>query len=994
MGPGCRIAVPGVAPYDDAMPTTTETAFNVELANALRTKHPRWREGERIGAEQTGVFLGHPGLQPDIVIRHPGGAPVVVETEFEPAATVEADARARLGMKMADSGDVVDQAIAVRVPESLRSVDQGVLAQHIAEAPFEYCVLTRRDAEPEDPDRWPEEGWLAGGIDELAGLIEQTALSERRIAEGMAILEDGVSQAARRLRSDLEDRPEVLAKIAEELHQEDGEQTSRMAMAIVANALTVHTAIAGAFGIATLDELRDSRERLSKSKVLRTWRRILRDINYWPIFKIASDVLLPIPDGVARRALERLHGVAAELDGIGATSTQDLAGQMFGRLITDRKFLATFYTLPSSAALLAELAVSRLEVDWSDPDEVKKLRIADLACGTGVLLSAAYRAVAARHRRAGGDDADLHRDMIEDALIGADIMPAATHLTASMLSSAHPTVTFGRTRIHTMPYGRQDDSTNRPVAIGSLDLIASDTQPSLFGTGEHVLTGFGEAIEVEDYTQRGDEIRLPHGSADLVIMNPPFIRPTNHAAGREMPVPSFAGFGTSHDEQREMSKVLRGIRSGLQQPASHGHAGLASNFLDLAHAKVKPGGVIALVLPVAVLSGQAWSAARALLERDYRNLAVVTLATTGQTDRAFSADTGIAEALVVATRSAPSSSQDSDADALYLNLRSRPPGTAEGIEIARLLSGDLSEGAGLFDIGSRTIGCYIGGSLADGGCAQLREPHVAETAIALRDGNLRLPHTRGLYALPIATLGDLGVHGLHDLDIYGTKRDGTPQGPFEIISRGEGTPTYAVLWAHHAARERRLVVEPDSEGRVRPRQEEDALDVWETATRIHFNRDFRLNSQSLAACLTPGRSIGGRAWPNFSVEGDERREEALALWVNTTLGLICFWWVGGRQQQGRSILTISGLPRLPVLDVRALSDSQLGLARAIFSEFAERDLLPANEAYRDATRTSLDRAVLCELLGLPESILEPLDVLRLQWCSEPTVHGGKSTRPA
>ena len=56
-------------------------------------------------------------------------------------------------------------------------------------------------------------------------------------------------------------------------------------------------------------------------------------------------------------------------------------------------------------------------------------------------------------------------------------MPAATHLTASMLSGAHPAVTFGRTRIHTMPYGRQEDVTGRPAAIGSLDLIASDAQP-------------------------------------------------------------------------------------------------------------------------------------------------------------------------------------------------------------------------------------------------------------------------------------------------------------------------------------------------------------------------------------------------------------------------------------------------------------------------------------------------------------------------------------
>ena len=120
---------------------------------------------------------------------------------------------------------------------------------------------------------------------------------------------------------------------------------------------------------------------------------------------------------------------------------------------------------------------------------------------------------------------------------------------------------------------------------------------------------------------------------------------------------------------------------------------------------------------------------------------------------------------------------------------------------------------------------------------------------------------------------------------------------------------------------------------------------------------------------------------------------ALALWANTTLGLISFWWVAGRQQQGRAILTISGLPALPVLDVRTLDLRQLGIAARIFEDFRDWTFLPANEAYRDDTRKALDRAVLCDLLGLPESILEPLDVLRAQWCAEPTVHGGKSTRP-
>ena len=976
------------------MPLTTETAFNVDLATALRGKHPRWREGDRIGAEQTSVFQGHPGLRPDIVIRHPGGAPVIVETEFEPAPTVEADAHARLGMVMADTGDIVEQAIAVRIPDDLKSVDQASLGDHIATAELHYCVLTRREAEPDDPERWPESGWLTGGIDDLAGLIEQTALSERRIAEGMRILEEGVSQAAARLRSDLEeDRPAVLETIAEALHQEDGEQTSRMAMAIVANALTVHTAIAGTFEIETLDELRDSQGRLSKSKVLRTWRHILDDINYWPIFSIATDVLLPIPNGTAHAVLGRLHEVAAELDGIGVTSTQDLAGQMFGRLITDRKFLATFYTLPSSAALLAELAVSKLNVDWADPEAVKALLIADLACGTGVLLSAAYRAVASRHRRAGGDDAELHRAMMEHALIGADIMPAATHLTASMLSSAHPTVTFGNTQIHTMPYGRQGKEAGDVIAIGSLDLIESDTMLSLFSTGAQIVSGTGEDEAAAGFR----ELVLPMSTADLVIMNPPFTRPTNHESGHDVPVPSFAGFSTSTDEQAYMSAALKRIRSQLAEPAGDGNAGLASNFIDLAHQKLKPGGVLALVLPLTVVSGGSWQAARALLASHYDDLTVVTLAAMGQSTRAFSADTDMGEALIIAVkRSEPLERSPADAPATYVNLWRRPQASVDATQLSRTLTEIPDHETGFIRVGEDDVGCFIRASVADGGSASLRQPYVAATAVGLRRGSLRLPRLKETFGVPITTLAQLGKRGLVDRDISGeeTNKAGDPRGPFSVVFSGaKAEAEYPALWGHDADRERRLVVQPDGEGRVRPSQDARAVDVWDTATRLHFNRDFRLNSQSLAACLTPKQSIGGRAWPNFGVDGDPRREEALALWANTTLGLISFWWVAGRQQQGRAILTISNLPSLPVLDVRELDVRQLGIAKQIFENFRDWTFLPANEAHRDDTRKELDRAVLCELLGLPESILEPLGVLREQWCAEPTVHGGKSTRP-
>ena len=90
------------------------------------------------------------------------------------------------------------------------------------------------------------------------------------------------------------------------------------------------------------------------------------------------------------------------------------------------------------------------------------------------------------------------------------------------------------------------------------------------------------------------------------------------------------------------------------------------------------------------------------------------------------------------------------------------------------------------------------------------------------------------------------------------------------------------------------------------------------------------------------------------------------MWLNSTLGLLGRWWVSNRQQQ-------------------ALAE--------VFDQFEHRAMLPANEAYRDEARQELDEAVLCGVLDLPTTILDPLSTLRLQWCAEPSVHGGKKTRP-
>ena len=131
-------------------------------------------------------------------------------------------------------------------------------------------------------DRWPTSGWLEGSVNDLAQLIEIVSVSERAVAASLETLEQGIVAASGRLQQATRDRPQIRQKIADYLHQEEGEQTSRMAMAIVANAITFHTIIAGTHNVQTVDELRTSNGILPKGVVLREWERILRDINYWP----------------------------------------------------------------------------------------------------------------------------------------------------------------------------------------------------------------------------------------------------------------------------------------------------------------------------------------------------------------------------------------------------------------------------------------------------------------------------------------------------------------------------------------------------------------------------------------------------------------------------------------------------------------------------------------------------------------------------------------
>ena len=776
--------------------------------------------------------------------------------------------------------------------------------------------------------------------------------------------------------------------MVELLKQDYSDQTLRMGAAIMLNALVFHDGLAGFKGIKPIEELMPDGYLLPLF-VYREWRKILR-INYWSIFKLASDLLAKFAPKVYKdSAMAIMLDVIERLRPLGVMQSQDLAGSIFQRLISDRKFLATFYTRPESAALLAHLAIPD-DGGWGDPERVKDFKIADYACGTGTLIHAAYRRVNQLHLLSGGEPADLHAHMMKESLTACDVLPSAVHLTASMLSSSHPRERYEGTRTIVTQYGKTEDG---GVSIGSLDLLGSNGEvrpliPMHTGTA---VTGTGE--DPSDYA-----VDMPPSSQDVVIMNPPF---TSGGSDYTQGNPAgynkkqFHGLGTDWETQESMFNLARKYAKGT---CAHGYAGIASWFVALADQMAKSEGTVALVLPMTALQGSSWRKVRELVTRHYRDVIVVTIAAAKQNDQSFSADTGIAETLLIGRKSEGKASDRG----LFVSLRRRPNSEMEATEIARAISGintisDLNTleggpfGGNPMDIGEERVGEVIHAPLSSElpwATAGVSDFSIVQVVYQLTQGRVWLPqmlHPEAQH-VSVSKLNDVCTIGPTDNNIVGNGS----QTAFIRDRSPSAAPAYPILWGHDAKLETRLLVASDSEGRVKRGREARAAQIWDTRSHAHHNRDFRFNSQPLAVAFTENRTIGGRAWPNVKFES-RAHEVAHSLWGNSTLGLVSYWWHSSRQQAGRGSMPISAIRTMPTLDVRQLSDEQLRVAEGIFEDMRCREFLPANEAWRDESRKELDRRVLVDLLGLPESVLEPLDLLRLKWCSEPSVHGGKGT---
>ena len=811
--------------------------------------------------------------------------------------------------------------------------------------------------------RFPPRGFIKGTLKDLTNAIFLSSTPLNRVKKGVQIMREArgligkligsvcIDHSSNRSTSSESIWPKpgthvVSDDICAALRQKASWSTWDMAALVLLNAATFYEGLAGRMnGVKPLESLAVLGI-VTSSDVINAWDHVL-DTNYEPIFGAAVRILRALPSEAATKTIDIIRKTVARIHYLKAHKFGDFYGMLYQDTITPRKNVAAFYTRPEAASLLAGLALARCD-ELNKPKSVEKVRVADFACGSGSLLSAVHDNIKMNLGRRLTDK--LHRTLLEKCLWGFDIFPIATHFVVSNLAAKMPHVTFGGCRIYTMPIGKNKQGS---YDLGSLNIIQDSTK-FIPAARRHGGTG-----EEDVYAAT-----MAQYSCDVVLMNPPFARAVNHGGGRDDPVPPFAVFGISPDDQRTMGRINADL---YKKTCAVGNAGLPSYFLAICSRKLKDGGVLGLILPNTITAGASWEKVRRHLNDWYDDVMIISVGG----DDTYSAETNMYETMLVGRkRRFVRSVSDPNPRVVMVMLKRLPATRLEGAEmaraVARLQAIRLEENMGhtSIEMGGDIIGAMIDCPVNGANWRTKRAQNIQLMQIA---DNLYAE--KALYSgtaiaqppIPVVNLGRIAKIGLHSLDITGYKEDGTPRGPFKKVSLETQQP-YHALWSNNAKVQTRFIVEPDCCLEKKIDASKDHVNsAWRTRTRLYLNSQVRYTSQALIAAYTIQPFIGGRSWPNISLR-DRSYEKAFVVWSNSVFGLLLYWYTAGSQQHGRGMMSRTAfINSFRILDFTRLLPEQLDRFNNLFDELSQNDLCPINCLDHDPIRRRLDQGVMTTL---------------------------------
>jgi hypothetical protein len=703
----------------------------------------------------------------------------------------------------------------------------------------------------------------------------------------------------------------------------------------------------------------------------KTWDFILKEIDYVPIFTVAREVvreLIGSPDSDA--ALRRLAQAASRITSKRAALRHDLMGRIYHRLLADAKYFGAFYTTVPAATLLLKLTLDSAQesIDWSDLQQIGKLRIADLACGTGTLLKATLQTIVENHVRACASQGRLpdikgvHRVLIEKVLWGLDVVPFAIHLAGSALALHEPDVEFGEINLATLPIGGPKDK------LGSLELITGskvEVQADLFGpaTTPAKMSGKGDIH---------DNIELPQ--LDLCVMNPPF---TRSVGGNLL-------FGHAPAKERaRLQTALKKLVTTRGVPANI-TAGLGSVFVALGHQKLNAQGRMALVLPRALLSGVAWKETRRLLGNNYHvKFIIVSHEPDGWN---FSENTELSECLTISDWKGAEGTEETTH---VVNLWMKPKSSVEALTLAnevRRIDGASLGGKGTSEI---LVGNVKYGEIVEVPAADMRranwneaaafaQTEVSRCAHFLRTGKVYIPSQGIVGEQPTARFKNFADVGPDRRDIHDGFRVTDQETEFPVLW-GHDTTTVQVM----GQRPNRYLMALSKAKKGRNLRDSELL--WSRSGQLLLAERLWLTTTRVVAIRMKRNVLSNTWWPIAThAQGIQSSilDKIMVLWFNSSLGLLTL--IASRVDTRGAWIELKKplVEEMMVLDPRKLSVAARTELCKAYDEIGKIELqaLPGIEI--DIVRAKIDSAIASAL-----GIKEDFSIYRKLLAIEPIISG-------
>ena len=808
-----------------------------------------------------------------------------------------------------------------------------------------------------------------GSVAELADNLRSLPLElegSDRVAAAAGVVGYAIEQAAEQVAQHARMSRRVADIIARTDQEKNRAAARRIGCLVLFNAIAFQDRLSGANGdVPTVREswgtgvhgLRDA------------WRKICDEIDYVPVFELAAGILDILGDGPEDTHSSVIDPLIRAMENTRRLEGHDLSGRLFHTLLTDAKFTGAYYTSVPAATLLTRLVFHDWpsHVDWSDYEFPASLNVADLACGTGTLLIAAAAEAERRHTNAGGQNAaELHKAMVEQALHGYDVQLSAVHFAATSLAMLNPHIEFDRMNLYVMPLGVEGSN----VSLGSLDFLGQDEVAVQFAlSSEEVGIRSRDAERVSGGGSRGVEegVTATLPDLDLAIMNPPF---TRSVGGNLL----FGSLPTAERRrlQNELSRRLKSREASAT-------AGLGAAFVAAASPKLRPGeGRLALVLPATVCTGPSWAQTRSLIERDFALNMVITSHDPLRWN--FSDSTDLSEALLIATRRA-AGDVSTEHRTTFVNLWQNPDGVLDAHRVAQSITATApakleESGTALLEVDGQHIGEAV--SIPASGIAGKKWSGVQFARADLTRSALRLLDEGAVWVPGEQTTSDIVLCNLRELGQVGPDRRDVWDG----FSRTVTVTAYPMVENHNTEQRRRLIAEPDVflAPLVEPRPGRNLKpsgQLWQKAGRLLVAERLWLETNRIVAMRVNTRVLSNVWWP-VKVE-DESVEKALAVWLNSSLGLLTILSQRTSTRGGWVATKKGDLEDLPVLDVRDIPTSQLQGLSNLFDEMSEAEFERLPGMADCPARRCLDDGI-SEILGLPD-----LGNLRRLLASEPVV---------